>query len=101
MHRLLQLAAVLRVAFKRLQTQPGITLATICGLTVAVVLMEIVPLYADAINFRILEEQLATLDEKRRPPWSYIYTYDGSWHGDVEWETIQPARNYLRDEATG
>ena len=100
MHRLLQLAAVLRVAFKRLQTQPGITLATICGLTVAVVLMEIVPLYADAINFRILEEQLATLDEKRRPPWSYIYTYDGSWHGDVEWETIQPARNYLRDEAS-
>ncbi|MEM7118878.1 MAG: FtsX-like permease family protein [Chloroflexota bacterium] len=94
-----QISAILRVTLKRLRTQPGITLASICGLTVAVVLMEIVPLYADAVNFRILEEQLATLDENRRPPWSYIYTYVGNWHGDVEWETIQPANNYLRTEA--
>lgn len=99
MRLLLQIAAVLRVALKRLRTQPTITLASICGLTVAVVLMEIVPLYADAVNFSILEEQLATLDENRRPPWSYIYTYIGSWHGDVEWETIQPAHDYLRNEA--
>ena len=96
---LLQIAAVLRVALKRLRTQPTITLASICGLTVAVVLMEIVPLYSDAVNFRILEEQLATLNEDRRPPWSYIYTYIGSWHGDVEWETIQPAHDYLHNEA--
>ena len=99
MRLLLQIAAVIRVTLKRLRTQPSITLASIAGLTVAVVLMEIVPLYADAINFRILEEQLATLDENRRPPWSYIYTYIGNWHGDVEWETIQPAREYLHDQA--
>ena len=99
MHFLLQIAAVLRVTVKRLRTQPGITLASICGLTVAVVLMEIVPLYADAINFHILEEQLATLDENRRPPWSSIYTYVGNWHGNVEWESIQPAHDYLRNEA--
>ena len=100
MRFLLQIIAVLRVTLKRLRTQPGITLATVVGLTVAVVLMEIVPLYADAVNFRILEEQLATLDDIRRPPWAYIYTYIGNWHGDVEWETIQPAREYLRDEAS-
>lgn len=94
-----QIIAILRITLKRLRTQPGITLASICGLTVAVVLMEIVPLYADAVNFRILEEQLATLDENRRPPWSYIYTYVGNWHGDVEWETIQSANDYLRNEA--
>ena len=99
MRLLLQIAAVLRVALKRLRTQPTITVASICGLTVAVILMEIVPLYADAVNFRILEEQLATLDENRRPPWSYIYTYIGAWHGDVEWETIQPAHDYLRNDA--
>ena len=100
MRLLLQIAVVLRVTLKRLWTQPGITLASICGLTVAVVLMEIVPLYSDAVNFRILEEQLATLGEKRRPPWSYIYTYSGNWHGDVEWDTIQPADDYLRNEAS-
>lgn len=94
-----QIGAVLRVTIKRLRTQPGITLASICGLTVAVVLMEIVPLYADAVNFRILEEQLSSLDESRRPPWSYIYTYIGAWHGDIEWETIQPADDYLHGEA--
>ena len=99
MRLLLQIAAILRVTLKRLRTQPGITLASICGLTVAVVLMEIVPLYADAVNFRILEEQLATLDENRRPPWSYIYTYSGGLHGEVQWETIQPAHDYLYNEA--
>jgi len=100
MRLLLQIAVILRVTLKRLWTQRGITIASICGLTVAVVLMEIVPLYADAVNFRILEEQLATLDDKRRPPWSYIYTYSGDWHGDVEWDTIQPADDYLRNEAS-
>jgi putative ABC transport system permease protein len=60
-----------------------------------------VPLYADAVNFRILEEQLATLDESRRPPWSYLYTYIGGLHGDIEWETIQPAHDYLINEAGG
>ncbi len=99
MRFLLQIVAILRVTLKRWRTQPGITLASICGLTVAVVLMEIVPLYADAVNFRILEEQLATLDDNRRPPWSYIYTYVGNWHGDIEWETIQPAHEYLYNEA--
>ena len=100
MQFLLRIVAVLRVTLKRLRTQPGITLASLCGLTVAVILMQIVPLYADAVNFRILEEQLATLDEERRPPWSYIYTYIGNWHGDVEWETIQPVHDYLTDEAS-
>ena len=99
MRLLLQIVAVLGVTLKRLRTQPGITLASICGLTVAVVLMELVPLYADAVNFRILEEQLAHLDENKRPPWSYIYTYSGAWNGDVEWEAIQPVRDYLNNEA--
>jgi len=99
MRPLLQIAAVLRITLKRLRTQPGVTLASISGFTVAVVLMQIVPLYADAVNFRILEEQLATLDESRRPPWSYIYTYIGGLHGDIEWETIQPADSYLSNEA--
>ncbi|MFT5196877.1 MAG: putative ABC transport system permease protein, partial [Candidatus Promineifilaceae bacterium] len=99
MHFLLQIASVLGVTLKRLRTRPGMTLASICGLTVAVILMEIVPLYSDAVNFRILEEQLATLDDNHRPPWSYIYTYSGNSSGDVEWETIQPARDYLSSDA--
>lgn len=100
MHFLLRIFAILRITLKRLRTQPTITLASIGGLTVAVILMQIVPLYADAVNFRILEEQLATLDGNRRPPWSYIYNYIGNWHGDIEWETIQPAHDYLRNEGS-
>lgn len=99
MHVLLRFASVVGVTIKRLRTRPGMTLASICGLTVAVILMEIVPLYSDAVNFRILEEQLATLDDNRRPPWSYIYTYSGNSNGEIEWETIQPARDYLRNDA--
>ena len=98
MHILRQCAFILGITLKRFRTRPGLTLASVCGLTVAVVLMQVVPLYADAINFRILEERLATLDDKRRPPWSYIYTYVGNWHGDVEWEAIQPVHEYLHTD---
>ena len=100
MSRLTYLGTLLRITLKRFRTQPGITLASLFGLTVAVTLMEIVPLYADAVNFRILEEELSTLGERPRPPWSYIYTYVGNWHGDVEWETIGPVDQYLSTEAS-
>ncbi len=99
MRFLLQIASIFGITLKRLVARPGLTLASICGLTVAVTLMQVVPLYADAVNFRILEDQLANLDENRRPPWSYIYNYVGNWHGPVEWEEIQPAREYVYSEA--
>ncbi|MFT5193138.1 MAG: putative ABC transport system permease protein [Cellvibrionaceae bacterium] len=99
MKLLLQLTAILQVTLKRLWSQLGMTLATTFGLTMAVALLAIVPLYADAVNFRILEEELANDVTNSRPPFAYMYTYVGAWYGHVESADIEPVTDYLFSQA--
>lgn len=99
MKPILQIFAIFQLTLKRLWAQLGMTLATTFGLTMAVALLMTVPLYADAVNFRILEDRLSALDNQRRPPWAFLYNYVGSWHGSIQWEDIQDVNSYLFDEA--
>lgn len=93
--------AIFIVTFKRLRANLGLTLATLLGLTIAVGLITTVPLYADAVSYRILTERLSTQSENlKRPPFSFIYHYVGSWKGPVEWSDVQPLNDFLmRDGA--
>lgn len=89
--------AIVPLTFKRLVAQRGLTLATLVGLTVAVALLMTVPLYADAVNFRILQQQLSNQTERnQRPPFAYLYNYVGAWHDPVTWEATVPVGDYLR-----
>ncbi|MCA9994766.1 MAG: ABC transporter permease [Anaerolineales bacterium] len=90
---LYRLRAIFAIALKRLWARRGTTVATAVGLTIAVALMMTVPLYADAVNFRLLEERLTA--ETSRPPFAYMFNYFGSWHGAVQWEAVQEADGYL------
>ncbi|MEM7331778.1 MAG: FtsX-like permease family protein [Chloroflexota bacterium] len=94
------ITSTLTLTLKRLWSQRGLTSATLLGLSVAVALIMTVPLYADAVNFRILQEELSTQTERNnRPPFAYLYNYIGAWNDPVEWEAIQPVTQYL--EAQG
>lgn len=99
MKLILQLTAILQVTLKRLWSQLGMTLATTFGLTMAVALLTLVPLYADAVNFRILEEELANDATNNRPPFAYMYSYVGAWYGHVELADIEPVSDYLFGQA--
>ncbi|MCB0009191.1 MAG: hypothetical protein KDE04_22150, partial [Anaerolineales bacterium] len=56
------------ITLKRLWAQRGLTLVTTIGLTAAVAIIMVVPLYADAISFRILEQKLSEASgEESRP----------------------------------
>ncbi len=99
MNVLLKTIAILQVTLKRLWSQLGMTIATTFGLTIAVALLAIVPLYADAVNFRILEEELANDVTNNRPPFAYMYSYTGAWYGPVESADIEPVTDYLFGEA--
>ncbi len=95
---LYRLHAIFTITRKRLWAQRGLTLVTLVGLTIAVALITTVPLYADAVNFRILQERLSTQAERRRrPPFAYMYNYIGAWHGAVQWEDILPLDKYLQE----
>jgi len=54
-----QFQVIFIVTLKRLLTQPVLTIATMVGLITAVSLVTSIPLYADAVYYRVLEEELS------------------------------------------
>ncbi len=90
--------AIFIVTFKRLRTHLGLTLATLIGLTIAVGLITTVPLYADAASYRLLTEQLSAQSETvRRPPFSFMFHYLGSWKGPIDWSQAEALDAYFSE----
>ena len=95
----LRTRAIFVVAVKRLLAQPLLSLATVVGLTVAVALVLTIPIYSESVAFRILTERLTDgPDRINRPPFSYLFSYIGSWNQPVNWEAITDLDRYLRDK---
>lgn len=91
--------AILIVAAKRLLAQRGLALAVIIGLVAAVGLAVSLPLYADAVNYRVLQEQLTAKSNSAiasRPPFAFMFMYMGGLNGPLEWADTEPADDYLR-----
>ena len=95
----LRTRAIFLVAVKRLLAQPLLSLATITGLTVAVALVLTIPIYAESVAFRVLTERLTEgPDRINRPPFSFLFSYIGSWNEPVNWEATIELDNYLREK---
>ena len=89
MKRISYLLAVFRIAARRLWHQRGMALSLLLGLTMAVAVSASIPIYADAVSYRVLNERLygSSEDEqgtRRHPPFSFLFRYVGSWHGFLE-----------------
>ncbi|MEJ5200293.1 MAG: FtsX-like permease family protein, partial [Anaerolineae bacterium] len=94
--------AILIVAAKRLVAQRGLALAVILGLIAAVGMAVSLPLYADAVNYRVLQEQLTATPGSAavsRPPFAFMFMYMGGLNGPLEWADIEPVDDYLRNRA--
>ncbi|MGC8780952.1 MAG: FtsX-like permease family protein [Anaerolineae bacterium] len=94
--------AILIVAAKRLVAQRGLALAVVLGLVAAVGMAVSLPLYADAVNYRVLQEQLAATGGSaavNRPPFAFMFMYMGGLNGPLEWADIEPVDDYLRNRA--
>ena len=99
MRAALRTRAIFIVAVKRLLAQPLLSLATIVGLTVAVALVLTIPIYAESVAFRVLTERLTEgPDRINRPPFSFLFSYIGSWNEPVNWEATQSLDSYLREK---
>ena len=95
MNILLNLLSIVIIAAKRLWAHKGLTLSLLLGWTAAVGLSLSVPLYSDAVNHRLLREELETTREGT-PPFAFRFRYIGAWHGVKDWEDVQQADAYLR-----
>ena len=96
---ILRMRAIFTVATKRLLSQPLLSLATIVGLTVAVALVLTIPIYAESVAFRVLTERLTEgPDRINRPPFSFLFSYIGSWNTPVNLEATYELDKYLREK---
>ncbi len=94
--------AIIVVALKRLLAQAGLALAIVLGLVVSISLIMSIPLYADAVYYQILQDELQSPEgagNLRRPPFSYMFRYVGSTYGAKEWEEVNPVDQYLSGPA--
>jgi putative ABC transport system permease protein len=92
------------VAGKRLLAQRVLAPAVMLGLVVLVALVVSLPIYADAINHRILEEELGTLPGTDgrvsfRSPFAFMFRYVGAWHKPLDWADVAAVDGYLRGAA--
>lgn len=100
MQQLMRTRAIFIVAIRRLLAQRLLTFATVIGLTIAVALILTIPVYSESVAFRILTERLTdSTDETNRPPFSFLFSYIGSWNEPVNYESISDADDYIRNRA--
>lgn len=97
--------ATLQIALRRLLAQRWLALATALGLVASVALIMSIPLYSDAVYYRILQEELSLVDKSAgdfsRPPFALMWRYSGSLYGFKEWEDVQQVDAYMSGTALG
>lgn len=94
--------AIIVVAVKRIFAQQWLALALVLGLVSSIVLVMSIPLYADAVYYRLLQEELTETginETYSRPPFAYMFRYLGSTYGPQEWEDVRQLDIYLSQQA--
>ncbi|MBN1583421.1 MAG: FtsX-like permease family protein [Anaerolineae bacterium] len=99
MKRLWYLLSVFTIALQRLWHQRGLVVSMLVGMISAVALTVSIPIYADAISYRVLEEKLSQFTEANAPPFSFLFRYIGSWNGFLEWQDTQKIEQFMAGEA--
>ncbi len=98
MKNLYRIWGILAAIPLRLIAQWELVLAATFGLVASISLILSIPLYADAVYYQTLQENITQGVEgeaKERPPFSFLFHYYGGWHGNLYWEEIQSADEYL------
>jgi putative ABC transport system permease protein len=86
--------------FKRLWSHRLLAVCLALGLVAAVALAVAVPLYADGVNYNLLNAALSrTAAEARRPAFSFLFHYVGAWHTPIEAAQYQPVDTFMQEQA--
>ena len=81
------LLGLLRIVGRRLWSHLWLMLAIAAGFVVAIALVVAIPVYAEAVGYRVLRDELTKIDTGgTRPPFAFMYRYLGSQHGVIGWD---------------
>jgi putative ABC transport system permease protein len=90
------LTGMVMVVGRRLWSNLSLVLAIAAGFTVAVAIVVSIPVYAEAVGYRILREELSSpINGTRRPPFALMYRYLGSVSGAVEPDKLTATNDYF------
>ncbi len=93
------LLGLLRIVGRRLWSHLWLMLAIAAGFVVAITLVVAIPVYAEAVGYRVLRDELTKIDTGgTRPPFAFMYRYLGSQHGVIGWDTYAKLDAYLRND---
>jgi putative ABC transport system permease protein len=96
------LIGLVRVVGRRLWSHLALMLAIAAGFVVAIGLVVSIPVYAEAVGYRILREELSRTDTGgTRPPFSFMYRYVGSLSGLMSVEDYRKADAYMLNNLSG
>jgi putative ABC transport system permease protein len=96
------LRTIFILASQRLWGNWGLMVGMTLGLIVAVALATSIPLYLDGVNERVLQKALATPSlDRRRPPFAFMFRYNGDINGPITWEAFDRTDRYMSDVAPG
>ncbi len=99
MHWLQNILGLVMVVGQRQRSYLGLVLARLAGFIVAIALVVSIPLYADAVGYRVLRTELEPdQDGTRRPPFAYLFSRF-STDGPIEAETYRRADRYFTTQA--
>ncbi len=100
MYWLLNILGLVKVAMQRQRSYFGLVLALLAGFIVAVALVVSIPLYADAVAYRILRSELR-MDEDgtTRPPFSYMFVRRATSIAPIPVDAYQQADAYFSSAA--
>ena len=92
--------SLLIIAARRVWNHRLLMLCLLAGLVVAVGILASIPLYADAVQHRLLQGEL-TEAGTYRPPFSFLWRYIGTWNGNIDQEKYGPLDEYLSRQSVG
>jgi putative ABC transport system permease protein len=93
--------AIFAVAARRLVAQQGLAISTAIGLIASIAIVMSIPLYSDAVYYKILQTELSRPTgegEIQRPPFAFMFRYVGSLYGLLEWDDIEQVDAYLWEQ---
>ncbi|MDZ4722147.1 MAG: FtsX-like permease family protein [Roseiflexaceae bacterium] len=89
---------LVRVVARRLWSHMALMLAIAAGFVVAIALVVSIPVYAEAVGYRILRDELSRTDTgATRPPFAFMYRYIGSLSGSIDMTDYAKLNTYMNE----
>jgi putative ABC transport system permease protein len=86
--------SLLIIATRRVWNHRLLMLCLLVGLVAAVGILSSIPLYADAVQHRLMQGELIATGTYR-PPFAFLWRYIGTWNGNIDQEKYGPLDEYL------